>query len=91
MKYLLILLLLAGCSFGKPPGATITDNKVYLDPKVLIPCQDLVMPNEPITFDSLLATSVANAELYLDCRLKQEISIKLLKEFAGHKESNDTP
>lgn len=89
MKFLYILavsIALTGCTWFKPnTGAIIPEKTVYIDPQVLISCSDLIVP-ETISFDSLLTSSIANAELYLDCRTKQENSIKLLKEFANLKE-----
>ncbi len=90
MKLLYILAIsfaLTGCAINaKKPDAILTEKVVYIDPRVLISCSDLIVPEEPVTFDSLLTSSIANAELYLDCRIKQENSIKLLKEFANIKE-----
>lgn len=90
MKFLSILLIcfsLSGCSWLlKKPDATITEKVVNIDPRALKPCEDLIpLPTTP-AFDSVLAVTVANAELYYDCRLKQDNSIKLLKEFANIKD-----
>lgn len=89
MKYILILALiigLAGCeTLSKKPDAIITEKVVHIDPRALIPCQPLQIVTEP-TFEAVIATTVTNAEIYLDCRNKQDTSIKLLKEFANIKD-----
>lgn len=89
MKYLWVFLIsmgLLGCA-AKPlkPDAIITEKIVHVDPRALIPCKDLTLVDEP-TFEAVLLSSIANAEIYLDCRNKQDISIKLLKEFANIKD-----
>lgn len=90
MKIIAILAVcisLSGCGlFMKKPDASITTKVVHIDPRVLESCKDLVTISEPITFEGLLISSVTNAELYLDCRNKQENSIKLLKQFSNTKE-----
>ena len=84
---LAISIALTGCGlFTKKPDAILSEKVVYIDPRALISCSDLIIPDEPVSFDSLLTSSIANAELYLDCRTRQENSIKLLKEFANLKE-----
>lgn len=84
---LAIIFALFGCaSVTKKPDAILAEKVVYIDPRALISCQDLAVPEDPLSFDSLLASSIANAELYLDCRNKQDNSIKLLKEFANLKD-----
>lgn len=90
MKILYILALCIGLSscglFPKKPDVIITEKVVRIDPRALESCKDLENVIEPVTFESLLITSINNAELYLDCRNKQENSIKLLKEFSNIKE-----
>jgi hypothetical protein len=90
MKIIAILAVcisLSGCGlFTKKPDASITTKVVHIDPRVLESCKDLVTISEPITFEGLLVSSVTNAELYLDCRNRQENSIKVIKEFSNIKE-----
>lgn len=90
MRLLLILLVsigLFGCdSLSKKPDAIISEKVVRIDPKALIPCKELTVVTEN-SFEAVLASSIANAEIYLDCRTKQDTSIKLLKEFANIKET----
>lgn len=90
MKRLILILsiFLASCSlFPTKPNAVITDKIVKLDPRVLIACEDLItVPMDIKSFDTILAVSVANTELYLDCRSKQNNSIILIKQFANIKD-----
>jgi uncharacterized protein YcfL len=83
----LISLILSGCSswFVKNPENIITEKTVRIDPRSLELCKDLIIPEHPVTFESLLNSSIHNAELYFDCRTRQEDSVKLLKEFANIK------
>jgi hypothetical protein len=89
MKTLWILLIaigLAGCATKSTlPDAIVSEKVVRVDPRALIPCIDLTKASEP-TFESLLQSAIDNAEIYLDCRNKQDASIKLLKEFANVKD-----
>jgi hypothetical protein len=89
MKSVLVLLLLLGlygcAEVPKKPDAIIPEKVVRIDPRALIPCQELTLITEN-SFDAVLASSIANAEIYLDCRNKQNASIKLLKEFANIKD-----
>lgn len=89
MKYLWVLLVsigLLGCAANPVnPNAIISEKVVHVDPRVLIPCDDLIIADAP-TFEAVLTASIANAEIYLDCRNKQNVSIKLLKEFANIKD-----
>jgi hypothetical protein len=90
MKFLYILAIcigLTGCGlFPKKPDAVITEKVVRIDPEALKPCADLI--TVPLAeFETVLAVTIANAELYVDCRNKQNNSIKLLKEFANQKDS----
>lgn len=86
MKYLLILLVLAGCTWPVKPDATITERTVHVDARALQPCAQLLPLPENATFDELLATAFSNMELYADCKGKQDTSIKLLKQFSNIKE-----
>jgi hypothetical protein len=91
MKYLWILLLsfsLLGCgSLAKKPDAIISEKIIHIDPRALIPCSDLTtIPDNDKSFETLIDSVVRNAEIYLDCRNKQNTSIKLLKEFANIKD-----
>jgi hypothetical protein len=63
----------------------ISEKVIRVDPRVLIPCNDLTTASEP-TFEAVLQSAVDNAEIYFDCRNKQNASIKLLKEFANIKD-----
>lgn len=91
MKYLWVLLVsigLLGCSgIPKKPDAIISEKIIHIDPRVLIPCKDLTtIPDNDKSFEALIDSAVRNAEIYLDCRNKQNDSIKLLKEFANIKD-----
>lgn len=81
----LLALVLSAC-VSKPITPIKIDTPINLDPRVFIPCNDLIVPESPLTFDSLLASSITNAELYLDCRNKQGVSIELLRQFSNKKE-----
>lgn len=82
-----ILAISLSACVTKPVTPIKIDTPVNIDQRALMPCSDLVVPALPLTFDSLLASAVSNAELYLDCRNKQDLSIKLLKQFANKKET----
>jgi len=85
MKYLLILLVLAGCTWPVKPDATITERTVHVDARALQPCAPLLPLPENATFEELLSTAFSNMELYSDCKGKQDTSIKLLKQFSNIK------
>lgn len=88
MKFLYILAVcigLSGCaSWWKKPDAIISEKVVDVHPSVLLPCDDLILPSGN-DFNSILEVSILNAEIYFNCRNKQDISIKLIKEFANIK------
>lgn len=87
-KYIsiLALVLLSGCSlFPTKRDVIITDREVRINPAALSPCAELVLLPKEVNFDTVLSVSVANAELYLDCKKKQDNSIILLKQFANSK------
>lgn len=86
MKYLLILLLLAGCSWPIKPDAVLPEKVVHIDARVLQPCSPLQPLPENATFDELLSVAFSNMEIYNDCKAKQGTSIKLLKQFSNIKE-----
>jgi hypothetical protein len=89
MKILWILLIaigLAGCATKSTiPDVIISEKVIHVDPRALIPCKDLTTASEA-TFEAVLQSAIDNAEIYLDCRNKQNTSIKLLKEFANIKD-----
>lgn len=87
-KYLAILLIfLTGCSlFPTNKDVIITDREVRINAAALSPCAELISFPEGGNFDTVLSVTVANTELYLDCKKKQENSIILLKQFANKKE-----
>lgn len=90
MKRLITILIicfsLSGCAlWNSKPDAVITENVVHVDPRVLQPCSDLILA-AGASLEDVLSASVSNAELYLDCRRKQDASIKLIKEFANIKD-----
>lgn len=84
---ILALVLLVGCSLLKkdaivpPPERT-----VHIDPRVLELCEPLNRLPEQASFEDLLATTVANFEIYNNCALKQRNSVILLKKFANKEE-----
>lgn len=83
---LAICIGLTGCgSFFKKPDAIITEKVVRIDPEAMKPCADLVSITSP-DYDTILLVSIQNAERYLDCRTRQDNSIKLLKQFANQPE-----
>lgn len=88
MKYLIIALstLLIGCAHTdtKKPDAIITEKTIRIDNRALQPCKDLAVI-EQVTFEAVLVASINNAEIYLDCKNKQNASIKLLKELGNIK------
>lgn len=80
---LLISILLVGCATNK--DVIITDREVRINPAALAPCADLMLMPEEGNFDTVLSITIANAEIYLDCKNKQDNSIKLLKQFSNVK------
>lgn len=83
----LALALLSGCSlFPTKKDVIITDREVRLNPAALSPCADLIALPEGGNFDTVLYVTIANAELYVDCKKKQDNSIILLKQFSNSKE-----
>lgn len=86
-KYIsiLALVLLTGCSLFPQKDVIITDREVRINPAALVPCADLVLLPEEGNFDTVLSVTIANAELFLDCKKKQDNSITLLKQFSNTK------
>ena len=91
MRLSLILCCLALTACGSVPTAPEVSiakpqEKIHLDPRVLEPCKKLIELPEKATFEDLLTVSLQNMGLYIDCKNRQDISIKLLKEAANIKE-----
>jgi hypothetical protein len=86
-KYIsiLALVLLTGCSLFPKKDVIITDREVRINPAALAPCADLILLPEDGNFDTVLSVTIANAELFLDCKKKQNNSIILLKQFSNTK------
>lgn len=77
----LCIVSLMGCAHK---GNTIlTDASVSIPPSMLQPCAPLAKLPEKATIRDVLDVSVSNAEVYLDCKNKQDNSIKLIKELGG--------
>lgn len=85
-KLILILVLLAGCAAPKDAIVPPPERTVHIDPRVLELCDPLINLSEQASFDDLLATTVANFEIYNNCALKQRNSVILLKKFANKEE-----
>lgn len=89
MNKLLVVLsiILAGCAFApSKPLPIITPNIIHIDPRALEPCNNLIQLSPTASFEELLGVLVSNAEIYLDCKNKQNNSIILLKEFSNKKD-----
>lgn len=83
MKNILLILLLSGCTLAPTkPDAIIAEKKVNIDPRALEPCAELATLTSG-TFEDLLDTHIRNSQSYLDCKTKQDTSIKLLKSFSN--------
>jgi hypothetical protein len=88
-KYLLILLLLAGCASKPPvPDAVLPPKEkvVRIDPRIFELCEPLQNLAENATFDDVLAVTINNFEIYVACSTKQSRAVKLLREFSNQKE-----
>lgn len=88
MKKLILvaMIFLSGCSlFPTKKDVIITDREVRVNPAALVPCAELVSLPKDVNFETVLSVSIANAEIYLDCKRKQDISITLLKQFSNTK------
>lgn len=79
---LLISILLSGC-FGTLPGISVKD-KIDINPSVLESCLPLREVPHNATFSDILVVSVKNAEVYLDCKRKQDTSIQVIKEITNN-------
>jgi hypothetical protein len=89
MKLFLVAfsILLSSCSLlpTKKPDAIITEKIVHVDARALEPCKPLIELSDTPSFDDVISVSVSNAEIYLDCKDRQNVSIKLLKQFSNIK------
>lgn len=82
-KYLLVLaMLLSGC-VTTPTKEPFVISPVRIDARAFELCKDLVFLNQNPTYEDLISNTINLAEAYLDCRRKQELSVKLLKQFSG--------
>jgi hypothetical protein len=88
MKYLLILLLLAGCATKPIPDAVLPPKEkvVRIDPRMFELCEPLLNLPAESNFDEVLAVTINNFELYVACSTKQSRAVKLLREFSNQKE-----
>lgn len=82
-KFLVILvLLLSGCA-STPARDPFINSPVRIDARAFELCRDLTFLNNDPTYQDLINNTITLAEAYLDCRRKQEVSVKLLKQFSG--------
>lgn len=89
--FILLTILVGGCTTA--PNSTIVPisidvpKKIHIDQRILEKCLPLKSLEKSATFEEVLVISTKNAEIYYDCRIKQENSIKLIKEFSNLQES----
>lgn len=82
-KLILVLaLLISGC-VSNPAKDPFVNSPVRIDARAFELCKDLVFLNQNPTYEDLISNTINIAEAYLDCRRKQELSVKLLKQFSG--------
>lgn len=77
----LALPLLTGCALFKKenfPEVSIVDRKIFIDPKLLQPCEP-IPSNSVSTPDDVLLENLYLYELYSKCSHKQDNSINAIK------------
>lgn len=83
---MLVFCLLTACATVPDAIVPPPEKVVKIDPSALKRCQRLLELPINATYEEFLVTSIKNFELAADCARKQDLSIKLLKEFANIKE-----
>lgn len=83
-----MIALLCGCSTfaEKNSQAIITPKEIYVDSKLLEPCQVLPELVQPVNLDSLASNYINTIQLYGECAIKQDASIAAIKQFANKAE-----
>lgn len=82
-KYILcVLLALSGCASNTMRDPFVI-SQVRIDARAFELCKDLVFLSQNPTYEDIVNNTINLAEAYLDCRRKQENSVKLLKQFSG--------
>jgi len=81
-----LFIILSGCSLFQQKPPILVDRVVRIDPRALESCSDLLKLSPQASFEELLEVSINNMGLYNDCKLKQDNSIKLIKELSNTKE-----
>ena len=89
-KYLFIVflsLILTGCGFFHKNNfdTTAPEKVIYVDPKLLQPCEPLPAPGT--TYEELAVFDIQVIQLYGECKNQQEASILTIKKLANIKDS----
>lgn len=85
---LVLAITLSGCVLFKKDDPILVDRVVRIDPRALESCSNLLKLSTPqASFEELLQVSINNMELYNDCKLKQDNSIRLIRELSNNKET----
>lgn len=82
----ILLPLLIGCSgFAKKENsmAVVTPETIFVDSRLLQPCQPLPKIPQQADFDSIAQHYVSTIGLYGECSLKQDASISAINKFSN--------
>lgn len=83
---ILCLPLLIGCSgFNKKENsmAVVTPETIFVDSRLLQPCQPLPQIPKAADFDLIAQHYVSTIGLYGECSLKQDASVEAIKQFSN--------
>lgn len=86
---ILCLPLLIGCSgFSKKENSLVvtTPDMIFVDSRLLQPCQPLPKIPQAADFDSIAQHYVNTIGLYGECSLKQDASIKTINKFSNQEQ-----
>lgn len=80
---IILLVSLTACCSTVP----VQPNRpINIDSRMLEPCKPLVVPKEPLTFESILENTKDNVLVYTDCKTKHDAAIVLLRELTNKKD-----
>lgn len=82
MRYLLILLLTGCCT----NPIVSTNTTIEVDKKVFEECKEQIIPESPLTYESILENVRDNSLIYKECKAKNSIAITLIKKLTNQKD-----